>query len=323
MSSRQEHNSFIYRANTICQGFVYFQTSSSRILLCNPGTWIDEKLFTKLERLKDKIDFVSVIDHDLNEKFKSLLFDHLKCDFENEWARSKEEILSLFNSLLAEGKSFYNWSIACFDVFNKAADSDLNDLHETDVNLFRKAQLSAAVAIWLSLTNGFYDPELLEDIYHLSFFQDSGLIDSDYSYYVTEAIDQESVNPGHGIKYLMNLQASPAEIKLYKEHPFGSYEFIRRVNLLNNPELANTVLLGHELSNGEGFPFGYTEAVLANWEKIIILADQLVKYNSTTNYNLYRELETIRSFKIGVLPVKKILVRALSTVPCLHQEVSA
>lgn len=323
MSSRPEQNSPIYKANSICQGFVYFQTSSSRILLCNPGTWIDQKLSIKFEKLKDKIDFVSVIDTNLNENFKSLFMAHLKYDFENEWAKSKEEILTLFNSMLAEGKSFFNWSIACFEVFNKSSHSELNDLHETDVNLFRKAQLSASIAVWLSLTNGFYEPKLLEDIYHLSFFQDSGLIDPEYSYYVTEAIDQESLNPGHGIKYLVNQKASSAEIKLYKEHPFGSYEFIKRVDLLNDPELANTILLGHELSSGEGFPFGYTEAVLANWEKIIILADHLVKYNSSSDYNLYKELETIRSFKIDILPVRKVLARALATVPCLHQEVSA
>lgn len=321
--NRFEQHSLSFEANTICQHFVYFKTSSQRILLSNPGTWIDQKLFTKIEKIKDKIEVMTVTDHELVHSFTSLLQNHVKCELENEWLHSKEEILVLFNRMLVEGKAFLNWSIACYEVFNRVESNVLNELHETDVNLFRKSHFSAAVAIWLSLANGLYDSDFLEDIYHIAFFQDAGLIDSSYSYYIAEALDQESLSPGQGIKYLLNQKASEAEIKLYIDHPFASYEFIKRLDLLNNSDLANTVLLGHELSNGEGFPFGYTEAVLANWERIIILADHLVKYNSSVDFNLFKELEIIRSLKLTVLPVKKVFARALATVPCIHHEVSA
>lgn len=316
-------NSFSISAGTICHSSLYFKMGHRKILLCHPGTWIDQKLLAKIEQLKEKIDAQIVIDEDLKENFKLLLAHHLAFEFENDLALSKKELIKTFSKMQDEEKSFLNWSIACFEVFNKASVEELNEFHEVDLNLFRKAHLSAAISIWVSLANGYYDPAYLEDIYHITFFQDAGLIHQQYSYYITEALDKESVQPGEGIKYLIAQNASDAEIKLFKDHPFGSYEYIRRLNLLHHPEFANTVLYGHELNNGSGFPFGFTQPVLATWEKIIILSDHLVKYHSTTNYNLGLEIKNIDSLTYKLLPIKKILLRSLETTSQVHQKVSA
>src|SRR5690606_24831089 len=293
-------NPFSFVANTICQDFVYFKTTRDQILLCHPGTWIDQKFCEKYNSISNKINSNTVVAQELKEKFKSHLLSHLELVFENELSQSKTQLLVLFNSMLEERKSFLNWSIACFEVFNKATTEELSELHETDINLFRKAHLSASIAIWASLSNGLYDPNFLEDIYHITFFQDAGLISSEYSYFITEALDQESISPGNGIRYLLSKNAKDEEIKLFKEHPFGSLEHIKSLGYLKNPDLVNSVLFGHELSNGEGFPFGYTEEVLNSWEKIIIIADQLVKYNSTTDYDFFKEIESLRSSKLSL-----------------------
>lgn len=318
-----KQNPFLFVANTICQDFVYFKTTSDQILLCHPGTWIDQKFCEKYNTINNKINTSTVVDQELKEKIKRSLLNHLELEFENELSQSKTQLLVLFNNMLEERKSFLNWSIACFEVFNKASADELNELHETDLNLFRKAHLSGSISIWASLSNGLYDPSFLEDIFHITFFQDAGLIGSEYSYFITEALDQESISPGYGIRYLLNQNAKAEEIKLFKEHPFRSLEYIQNMGYLNNPDLVNTVLFGHELSNGEGFPFGYTEEVLSSWEKIIIIADQLVKYNSTTDYDFLKELEVIRSSKLDLLPVRKVLNKSLRTITCFHQEVSA
>lgn len=321
--SKGTQNSFPLQANTVCQNFVYFQTSSNQILLLTPGSWIDQKFFKKCKELQDKIILKSVIDEEVKEKFKSLLSQHCLLEFDQECFESKDIILSRFNNLFSIGGSILNWSIACFEVFNKLDASEINELHETDVNLFRKALLSSSLALWISLTNGFYEPSFLGDLYHIAFLQDSGLIHPDYSYHITEALDRESMIPGQGFKYLVGNNASEAEIKLFKDHPFGSYEVIKRLDILHNPDMANSVLLGHELSGGEGFPFGYTEAVLASWEKFIILADHLVEYQGTVEFDLNQQMNKLKTKKLESLPVKKVFARTYSSMTYPSQEVSA
>lgn len=310
-------------ANSICQGFVYLNVSTRRILLCHPGTWIDTKLSQKLEQFPHKIDYESVVDETLKENFKNLINAHQKMEFETDLAVSKDKILQLFNSTIERQEEFLHWSIACFECFNKVDTVTLNTLHETDLKLLRKAHFSSALAIWISLGNGLYDPRFLEDIYQLTFLQDSGLIDPAYSYYITLALDQELMQPGQGLSFLYHLQAGSEEISLYKNHPLASLHFIKNLNILNNNELVRTVLFGHELKEGEGFPFALSGSVLAVWEKILILADQLVKYNSNFKYDLMREITDLRTVRLSFLPIEKILQRSLATLPCLKQEESA
>src|SRR5690606_12497942 len=102
-------NPFSFVANTICQDFVYFKTTHDQILLCHPGTWIDQKLYEKLNTLGSKIISNTVVDQDLKEKFKSHLLKHLELEFESELSQSKTHLLVLFNSMLEERKSFLNW----------------------------------------------------------------------------------------------------------------------------------------------------------------------------------------------------------------------
>lgn len=317
-----KQNSFGVEANTICQGPIYLKTPSHQILLCYPGNWIDQNLYNKAQTLKGKITTQSLIDGSLKENFKLLLSSHLKIDLMGQSSVSQKKIIDLFNKMIDEKKSFLNWSVACFEVFCKLDVSTINEIHETDVNLFRKAHLSASTAIWLSLTNNFYEAEFLEDIYQITFLQDSGLVDSAYSYYIAEALDHERDLPGTGLGYLIEQRASQEEIRLFKDHPLKSFENISKLEVLHNQDLAASVLTTHELSNGDGFPFGYSGAVLSSWEKIIILADHLVEYRSTHDFNIMDELQRLES-KLESIPVRKVLARSLASITSTTREVSA
>ena len=302
---------FDFQANMICQDFVYLQMKSSKLLMARPGEWINQKMFEKLHGLQKSLIIESVVDNQIKEKFKSLLQTHLKAKFQSEINSSVTELMETFQTYMRHGGAFYSWAQSCFEVMSKVSDEQINEMNEVDLKLVKKAYLTAALAVWLSCINGLHYPSFLEDIYHLAFFQDVGLISEGYSFYVMEAIEKEHELPGSGYLHLLDMKASEDEIDLYRNHPLKSFDYLSKLEILNNQELSHALLTQHEVSSGEGF-LGFSESVLSTWEEILILSDQLVPYQSLDYYDVGEGLNSLKEDKISSLPVKKVVSKAKS-----------
>ena len=67
---------FDLQANTICQGFVFLQMKTSKLLMVRPGEWIDSKAYKKLQGLHNSIVIESVVDNEIKENFKKRQIEH-------------------------------------------------------------------------------------------------------------------------------------------------------------------------------------------------------------------------------------------------------
>ena len=149
---------------------------------------------------------------------------------------------------------------------------------------------------------------ILIDFYTLTLCLDFGLCESNYSYYVAQACNQENRRPGSGQALLIDEKASELEIKNFFEHPRKSYEFFKSPDVLAHPELAEVALYQHELAEGNGFPRGLAKGQVSSWEAIVILGDSMVeiqdKYEFETNIVQY--IVNFRNEKMNDLPVAKV-----------------
>lgn len=313
---------FDLQANTICQGFVFLQMKTSKLLMVRPGEWIDSKAYKKLQGLHNSIVIESVVDNEIKENFKTLLHNHLKSKLVSEVKRSSEELLKFFHQQIISGTSFNCWAQSCFEVISKASQEQMTRMYEVDIKLLQKAYLSGAIAVWISLVNDYTEPSFIEDIYHLAFFQDIGLISNNYSYFVKEAIHKEQERSGSGLSYLMQMKASTDEISVFESHPQKSLELLAEAQLLHNKSLVQSLLLQHEQVSGDGL-LGYSEEVMSTWEEILILSDKLIPLRSLDEFDLLNELNSFKDHQDIKSPIQKVKKKVLSFFTHIPEKESA
>lgn len=314
--------SFDLQANTICQDFVFLQMKTTKLLMLRPGEWIDSKVFKKLQSLHHSLVIESVVDNEIKENFKTLLGTHLKSKLASQVKNSAIEILKSFQQQIASGASFYCWAQSCFEVISKVPYEQMTQMYEVDVKLLHRAYLSGAVAVWVSLVNDYYEPSFVEDIYHLAFFQDIGLVSNNYSYFVREAISKEQENPGSGLSYLVEMNATGDELAAFEGHPQRSFEFLEQVQLLHNKSLSQSLLVQHEMTYGTGF-LGYTENVISTWEEILVISDTLVPVTLLDQFDFLNELNSLMAEENKNLPIQKVKKKVLSFFThSLHKEIA-
>lgn len=302
---------FDLQANTICQGFVFLQMKTAKLLMMKPGEWIDSKAFKKLQSLHHSLVIESVVDNEIKENFKTLLRTHLKSKLASEVKRSSEELLKFFHQQIISGTSFNCWAQSCYEVISKVSHEHITQMYEVDIKLLQKAYLTGAMAVWVSLVNQYDEPSFIEDIYHLAFFGDAGLISKNYSYFVKEAIGKEQISAGSGLAHLVEMNASNDEITAFESHPQKSYEFLADAQLLHNKSLVQTLLVGHETINGDGL-LGYSEEVMSAWEEILILSDKLVPFTSLDQFELLNELSFFKDHQDKKVPIQKVKKKVFS-----------
>jgi hypothetical protein len=199
--------------------------------------------------------------------------------------------------------------LACFEEFSLLPQEVNSKIHEIDLHLFRKAIYAGAFAVITAITNNFYDYTVIRDFYNLTMCLDIGLCETNYSYFVAEACNQENQRPGTGRLYLEQERASSQEIDVFLKHPEKSYAFFKKSkSLLAYPELAEVALYQHELSSGLGFPRGIPKGLVSNWEAVVILADSLVEIRNeyTFETDIVSYILKFQSSKMSELPVQRV-----------------
>lgn len=293
----------------IADGHVYLSTSEGRkFYLLKPGMLLDEEFIKKHAQLNTTFDFDPVSKSEIVEKFKNLFTELKYTQFEKDLKYQSLKIIGEFYETFSQEEHFLSFAQAAFESFSLVPHEMLRKLHTQDTQLFRKSFYSAAFSLITALSNDFYHFMMLRDFYNISFLLDSGLCDSNYSYYVAQACNQENKNPGYGKTWLEQEKATKLEIQVFLDHPKKSYEFIKKSSLLAFPELIEAVLYQHELANGKGFPKGIPRNFVSSWEAVIIFADSLVEISDSFPFEtrVIDHLMMFQNTKLRDLPVNKV-----------------
>lgn len=299
-----------FAKKVICDGHVYLRSSEGRrFYLMKPGVLIDPEFIKKHARLNTVFDYDQVTRAEVIEKFTYLFHELRYLQFEKDLRLKSAEIVQLFQQYYAGGEHFLSFAEACFKEFCGLPEEVISKMHETDVHLFRKSMYSAAFAVLIALSNDFYHYLMIKDFYNITLSLDMGLCEAHYSYFVSEACNQENQYPGTGKEWLKKEKASELEINVFLGHPEKSYEFIKaNKNLLSYPELAEIILYQHELSQGHGFPRGISKGQVSSWEAVVILADALVEIKDKYDFenDVLHFIENFKNKKLSDLPVQRV-----------------
>jgi hypothetical protein len=300
----------------ICDGHLFLKVGEKKIYLMKPGIFVEEAFLRKYGPTNTVFDFQCVINHDVKEKFKKLFFELRHLQFEKDIRLKCAEIVFVFKQLFSANEHFLSFAIACHEEFNLISQEDQLRLHETDMHLYRKALYSAAFSIIVGMMNDFFHYLMLKDFYNLTFSMDSGLCSKDYSYFVAQACNAESRNPGSGTAYLEKERASRSEKDVFLNHPQLSYDFIKNKRLLSFPELSETILYQHELSDGTGFPRKIFKGQVSGWEAVVMFSDSLVEIKPEFEFerDVVRYLITFQSSRMKDLPVMRVFNKICAAI---------
>lgn len=299
----------------ICDGHLYLSIGDRKFYLMKPGVFVDPSFIKKHAPNKPVFDFESVINEEVKESFRRLLRELKYLQFEKDLREKCFEFVKYFHHIYSGEEHFLTFAMACHEEFCQIPQDDQIKMHETDMHLYRKALYSSAFVVIVGMACDFYHYLMLRDFYNLTFALDMGLCHDNYSYFVAEACNVENKHPGKGKNYLETEKASEMEKAVYFNHPQKSYDYLKSLNILRFPELAEAVLYQHELTDGSGFPRGVVKGQVSGWEAVIIFADSLVEILPEYHFerNVVNYLKNFQNQKLKDLPVNKIYKRICLT----------
>lgn len=178
------------------------------------------------------------------------------------------------------GLSLLTWAWACFEIFG-APTPLLEEMARRHELLQRRALHVAPLAVLFGLALGYRDPVFLRDLYWTSWWMDAGLLGDDFTDRVASACQHERQAPGSGLECLRQLNASVAETEFFLRHPEHGHEraYAEWASRMTHPVLLRAVERHHELAQGGGFPLGLHLSLIADWEALVVMADQMVGYD--------------------------------------------
>ncbi|HXH76729.1 MAG TPA: HD domain-containing phosphohydrolase [Bacteriovoracaceae bacterium] len=293
----------------ICDGHLYLINKDGRkFYLMKPGVFVDPAFVKKHATHNTIFDFSSVINEEVKKSFVLVLKELRYLQFEKDLRLKAIEIIKIFETFYSSDEHFLTFALACQEVFCDLPLELLEKMHETDMYLFRKSLYSASFAVIIAISNDLYNPMLLKDFFNLTFMLDIGLCESDYSYYVSQACNQENTLPGSGKDWLKANNATDSELKVFLGHPEKSYQLFKQNGFLAFPELAEITLYQHELSDGKGFPRGVPKGLISSWESIVMLADSMVEIQAEYNFeqSIVDYVFNFKNQKLADIPVSKV-----------------
>jgi HD-GYP domain-containing protein (c-di-GMP phosphodiesterase class II) len=300
----------------ICDGHVYLSIGSRKFYIMKPGIFVDQAFLKKHAINSHVFDFESVISDEIKKNFKQLFKELKYLQFEKDLREKCFEIIQEFKRVFNSEEHFLTFALACYEEFCQLPLELQSKMHETDMHLYRKSLYAAAFSVIVAISNDFYHYPILKDFYHLTFLLDSGVCETDYSYFVAEACNHENKMPGSGKAYLENEKASELEKVVFLGHPEKSYKIMKSTKLLAYPEMAETLMYQHELSDGSGFPKGINKGQVSSWEAVVIFSDSLVEISAEYFFekNVVDFILNFQNKKLNELPVQRVYKKVMSAI---------
>lgn len=278
------------RLNSISRSHLfYFPSSSSRpLLLLRAGDLIESAFIEKYTKKGlMSVACLEVADSTLIDKY-SELFQKLKTTRgfkELRVVRSEflEEIHKDWWKDPQDSKSFLAFIIACHDSFYIFDTKFENEYYNKSTQLYAKSLLAGSVSVLIGLIENYVDSAFLQDLYHICFFMDYGLISNEVDFVILDACEKERESFGSGIEYLKSIKR---DVTPFIDHPLVSYDFLKiHKDNLKHQELIDFVKLHHENADGAGFPEGRSYAMMSDAELILSFADTLISFEEKIYVN--------------------------------------
>jgi len=263
----------------LAHGDIYFRHGAEGRLvrLKRTGDFLDEAWRRKFGA-SDRLSISPAIDRDAVERVKALWHAWTQGDEAGAGAALEEFLRAGLHS--EGGLSLLTWAWACFENFG-APEPLIEEMSRRHEVLQRRALHVAPLAVLFGLALGYRDPVFLRDLYWTSWWMDAGLLGDAFSDRVASACQREREEPGSGIECLRQLGASFAETDFFIAHPTAGLERARAEwgSRMAHPVLLHAVERHHELAHGGGFPLGMHLSLIADWEALVVMADQMVGYD--------------------------------------------
>ncbi len=313
--SRKEIDHMFWE-QVLTPGRLLLQMGPKLLPLLEAGQVIDQKFLAKYKNSKLIVE--SAIDEELYLHLKFLFSDLKTKKFEKDQRELAKKILgSVLTGWKKKDSHLLTFALACFECLNTLPAEELTKIDSTDIRLFKKALYSSALSVITAMSNDYFEFNLIKDLYQVTFVLDVGLCDSNYSYHIAGAVDEESKKAGSGLIYLDKVHASTQEKNLFLKHPEKSHDLIESYQFsMTYPELCQIVLYQHETTSGTGFPRGVTKREISTWDAVCLYADGIVMMSSiedleknTLDYILKKSIE-----KQNLLPIKKVFTRLKETI---------
>jgi hypothetical protein len=307
--------------NKFAPGHIYClsKINDNPFFILQAGDWVDHEQLERYEKSGMKFLYMlPVIDEEMKQMHQ-LSFENLKA------AKTETDRWKIRNEIIYQVKTYYwdqsemsflNLVQACFKVFNKLDESVFQEYLATSDLVFKRSIVNATNAVIFSLSMGYLDFDFIQDVYHVAFLQDYGLIEPEFNFLIIQALEEERNEPGKGLEFLKNKNVSEELIKFYLNHPVKSYEkvFSNHREIFNFDELIDAIEVHHEKSDGSGFPKGHNYLGISDWESILVLVEYLTPYEnlvftkSGKNFKIISFLKKSKEDKIfNNLPVNRIL----------------
>jgi hypothetical protein len=302
----------------LCPGHLYYfsKASNKPFFMLQAGDVVEENFLSKYRSAGfDSFYILKFINYENIEKFKYHLINLKNAKQEKDRWLERNAILDLFklNYVITKNTSLLEFLIAFDEVLSKVPSEIVEKYSELSDSLYRRSIICSAFSALIGLLVGYIDFEFIQDLYHLSFFKDYGLVDEKFNYSILKACELERKNPGSGIKHLAK---SEQFLDFFKSHPEQSIKKIEdhAKDIFNYPELIKAISMHHELSDGSGFPRGINHLAVSDWESVLTLVEYIVPYSEMIFSKLgdYHLLDLMHNAKENIL--KKVPTNRVATI---------
>lgn len=272
------------------------QKESKPILIKKAGSYLDKDFIEKIKSQKEKYYETKIY----SEENVDVLFQSLK-KFESSFLLfEKQEVKNNFTLWLDEKKySLVEWSLAFERTFSKVPEKLVQDFSKVSEKLYLHSKFTAMLSSLSAILLGYDDPKLIQDIYHVGFFLDSGFLHKDFSYFVLESCEHERLSPGSANQYFERVMASKKERDLFLNHPIYSFnQAMMYQEIFYNIDLIEIIKSHHERPMGEGFPLGIPHHHQTKIESLISLSSRFLSYldlDLSKREGMFLKASTLRS----------------------------
>ena len=201
----------------LAPGDIYYQTPSSKKLLKlkRAGELLEEEWIEK-NRHHSGLFWHPLVHmkrvEQITAQWESLLTKVDPAEFETTLMRLSDEVRAGLHS--EGGITLMDWAYACHKMFKPSEELQLEMLNRNLV-LHRRAFYVSSLSVLFGVACGYTDTVFLSELYETAWLLDVGLINPDFTYWISLACQVEKIRPGSGIEYLNCKKASKGEKELF------------------------------------------------------------------------------------------------------------
>lgn len=304
----------------MCPGYLFYVTSETGkpFLLLNPGDVVESEFVEKYQNRGMRSFYILKVVNNQNLREFS---DHLLGlkDLKLEWEKinAKNKILKLVSDLYWNGNkngTVLDFILATNTVFFKLEEVHILQMKKASHQLFTRSLVMGALGVIFALADGVMDFEVLSDVYHSCFLLDYGMMDDNFSFFMTEALEKEVTEPGAGVKYLKGFNLNNGDLKRFEEHgKVGAFRVAQECEgVFFDQSMYSLIKYHHEKNDGTGFPYNMKGSELRSIYTIPCVIDHLIstkiiKFNENDGKSWLKNIcNGKEKLMMEILPTKKI-----------------